>query len=60
MPSSAAGAESGDGAASPDDVGGALLDARELREHLLAGGVAVGDQEAGEESQDRGDGLGAP
>ena len=37
-----------------------LLDAGEVTEHLLVGGVPVGDQDAGEERQDRGDRRGAP
>jgi hypothetical protein len=56
----AAGTELGDRAAAADDVGGALLDDRELGEHLLVGGVPVGDEESGEESQDGGDRGGAP
>ena len=52
--------ELGDRAAAADDVRGALLDARELGQHLLVGGVPVGDEEPGEEPQDRGDRGGAP
>jgi hypothetical protein len=40
-----AGTQFGDGAASPDDVLAALLDAGELWQELLVGGVPVGDQE---------------
>ena len=56
----AAGAELGDRAAASYDVSRALLDAGEVTEHLLVGGVPVGDQDAGEERQDRGDRRGAP
>ena len=56
----AAGAELGDRAAASYDVGRALLDAGEVTEHLLVGGVPVGDQDAGEEREDRGDRRGAP
>jgi len=56
----AAGAELRHGTAPADHVSCTLLDAREPGKHLLVGGVSVGDQEAGEELQDRGDGLGAP
>src|ERR1035441_977499 len=44
----------------PGIMRGALLDAGEVVEHLLVGGVPVGDQDAGEEPQDRGDRRGAP
>ena len=55
----AAGAEFADRAAAADDVRGALLDTRQIGEHLLVGGVPVGDQYPGEERQDRGDRRGA-
>ena len=56
----AARTEPGDRAAAADDVGCALLDAGQLGQHLLVGGVPVGDQEPGEEPQDGGDRGGAP
>jgi len=51
----AAGPQLGDRPAVPDDVLGTLLDAREPGKHLLVGGVPVGDQESGEERQQRDD-----
>ena len=39
---------------------GALLDTGQLRQQLLVGGVPVGDEESGEESQDGGDRGGTP
>ena len=44
----AAGAEFRDRAAPPDDVGSALLDARQPGKKMLVAGVAVGDQVPGE------------
>jgi hypothetical protein len=45
----AAGAELRDGAASPDDVLAALVDAGEPGQQPLVGLVPVGDQESGEQ-----------
>ena len=47
----AAGAELADRAAAADDVRRELLDAGQIAEHLLVGGVPVGNQDAGEDDK---------